>query len=42
MARLYFELISQGRKTLANVPAIWRAQVEALLAPETDDGNQEE
>lgn len=31
MAKIYAELIRRGRKTLENVPASLRAEVEALL-----------
>jgi len=34
MAKLYFDLIQRGLKTLDDVPAMWYAQVETLLVQE--------
>lgn len=31
MARLYYNLIKKGLKTIDDVPAKWRAEVEAML-----------
>lgn len=36
MAKVYANLIRQGKKTLAEVPAKLRAEVEALLAENAD------
>lgn len=36
MARIYAELIRKGRKTLDDVPAKLRAEVEALLEEDNE------
>ena len=36
MAKIYAELIRKGRKTLDDVPAKLRAEVEALLEEENE------
>ncbi len=37
MAKVYAELIRKGMKTIEDVPARLRAEVEALLAEDSDD-----
>lgn len=32
MAKLYYRLVKEGRWLIDEVPAIWRAEVERLLA----------
>jgi len=32
MARIYYNMIMMGKITIDDVPAKWRAEVEALLA----------
>lgn len=32
MAKVYYNLIKKGLKTIDEVPSKWRAEVEALLA----------
>ena len=35
MAKLYYDLIKKGLKTLEDVPLRWRAEVQALLDAES-------
>lgn len=35
MAEIYANLIRKGQKTIADVPSLIRAQVEAILAADT-------
>lgn len=37
MAQIYYMLIKAGTWKLENVPSLWRAQVEALLAADADE-----
>lgn len=36
MARLYYNLIVRGLKTIEDVPLVWREDVEKLLAEDED------
>lgn len=38
MAKIYAELIRKGMKTMDDVPARLRAEVEALLSEDTSNG----
>lgn len=38
MAKVYYNLIVKGLKTLDDVPEKWRAEVQEMLAS-TNDGN---
>lgn len=35
MAKLYYNLIKKGLKTIDDVPDVWRADVQALLDAES-------
>lgn len=36
MAKIYYRQVKAGKRTIDEVPALWRAQVRAML--ETDNG----
>lgn len=36
MAKMYYNLIKKGLKTIDDVPERWRSEVEALLEAEND------
>ena len=36
MAKLYYEAVKAGKRTIESVPKRWRAEVEKLLEAEAD------
>ncbi len=36
MAKLYYEAVKAGKRTLESVPKRWRAEVEKMLEAEAD------
>lgn len=39
MAKIYYELIKRGLKSIDNVSPVWRAQVQALLDADNETPN---
>lgn len=39
MAKLYYDLIKGGHRTIEQVPTMWRAEVQALLDADKVVGN---
>lgn len=37
MARIYYNLINKGLKTIDDVPSVWKVEVERLLAEDSED-----
>lgn len=42
MAKIYFEAVKEGKRTLESVPKRWRATVAAMLEASKKDTDQEE
>lgn len=41
MVKLYYSLIKKGLKTIDDVPMVWRADVQALLDADNQQGTKE-
>ena len=41
MAKIYYNLIKKGLKPLEDVPMVWKADVQALLNADVQDGGLE-
>lgn len=37
MAKIYYNLIKRGLKTIEDVPIVWKEQVQALLDADEED-----
>jgi hypothetical protein len=42
MAKIYFEAVKEGKRTLESVPKRWRTAVAAMLEASKKDTDQEE
>lgn len=40
MAKIYYDLITSGRRTIDNVPLKWRKEVEKMLEGNADEDNR--
>ncbi len=40
MAKIYYNLIISGRRTIDNVPLKWRKEVEKMLEVDADEDNR--
>lgn len=40
MAKIYYNLIKKGLKTIEDVPQKWRSEVEELLAGDLNERNE--